>query len=35
MDASSGRGHHTAEAPADYRRVLWVVLGINAAMFLV
>ncbi len=35
MGASSGRGHHTAEALVTYRRVLWVVLGINAAMFLV
>ncbi len=35
MDGSSGRGPYTKEALAAYRRVLWVVLGINAAMFLV
>ncbi len=27
--------YNTAEALAPYRRVLWVVLGINAGMFLV
>ena len=35
MGAFPGSGGDTAEAPATYRRVLWVVLGINAAMFLV
>ena len=35
MGASPWCGGDTAEAPATYRRVLWVVLGINAAMFLV
>ena len=35
MDASSGHNHHTEETLAVYRRVLWVVLGINAGMFLV
>ena len=35
MGAFPGSGDDTAEAPATYRRVLWVVLGINAAMFLV
>ncbi len=35
MGASPWRGDDTAAAPADYRRVLWVVLGINAAMFLI
>ena len=35
MGASPWSGGDTAEAPATYRRVLWVVLGINAVMFLV
>ncbi len=35
MGAALWSGDDTADAPAEYRRVLWVVLWINAAMFLV
>ncbi len=35
MGTSPWSGDDTAKALATYRRVLWVVLGINAGMFLV